>query len=73
MRVRITKSGHTCGSTTGELRSMMESGVYESAPDVVSLEILGLDEPTATGFVALESLVGSAMVASSANHAEEAR
>jgi Fe-S cluster biogenesis protein NfuA len=71
--VRVNKSGHSCGSNTGELRSMVESGVYELAPDVASLEILGLEEPTATGFVALESLVGTTMAASSAHHAEEAR
>jgi Fe-S cluster biogenesis protein NfuA len=73
VRVRINKSGHSCGSTTGELRSMVESGVYEFAPDVVSLEILGLDEATATGFVALESLVGTAIAASSSHQAKEAR
>ena len=36
----------------------MEEGVYELAPDVASLEILGLEEPLESGFVALESLLG---------------
>ena len=40
---------------------MVESGIYELAPDVTSLEILGLEEPSASGFVALESLLGPAM------------
>lgn len=72
-RVRINKTGHICGSTTGELRSMVESGIYEFAPDVGSLEILGLDEPAATGFVALESLVGTAMTGSLSHQAEDSR
>ena len=59
VRVRVTKSGHGCGSSTGELRTLIENGVYELAPDVTSLEILGLEEQSSTGFVALESLVGS--------------
>ena len=40
------------------IQAMVEDGVYELAPDVVSLEILGLEEPPAAGFVALESLLG---------------
>jgi hypothetical protein len=32
--------------------------MYEFAPDVISLEILGLEEPTPVGFVTLESLLG---------------
>jgi hypothetical protein len=47
-----------------ELRALVENGIYELAPDVTSLEILGLEEPSATGFVALESLLGPAMTES---------
>lgn len=67
VQVRINKSGHTCGSSTVELRSLVESGMFEFAPDVASLEILGLEEPSPTGFVALESLVGHA-ISSSSSH-----
>ncbi len=57
VRVRLTKSGHGCGSSTNELRGLVENGLYEIAPDIISLEILGLEEPSSTGFVALDSLL----------------
>jgi len=60
VRVQITKGGHNCGSSTRELESIVENGLYEVAPDVASLEILGLEEPSSTGFVALETLAGVA-------------
>ena len=70
VRVQLAKGGHSCGSSTHELRAMVENGIYEWAPDVASLEILGLDEPTSTGFVALETLVaGPAGI----GHAERVR
>lgn len=68
VRVRVTRSGHSCGSSTGELRALIENGVYELAPDVSSLEILGLEEQSSTGFVALDSLVGSGVSHSSGRH-----
>ena len=58
VQVQLTTTGHSCGSSSKDLRAIVEDGVYEFAPDVVSLEILGLEEPSASGFVALESLVG---------------
>ena len=67
VRVQVTKSGHNCGSSTGELRSVIENGLYELAPDVTTLEILGLEEKPATGFVAIESLVGAAAAARSSH------
>jgi hypothetical protein len=63
VRVRVTKDGHSCGSSTNELRSVVENGVYELAPDVTSLDISGMEEPSATGFVALESLLGHTLAA----------
>lgn len=63
VRVRVIKGGHSCGSSTNELRSVVENGMYELAPDVTSLEISGLEEPPSTGFVALESLVGHTLAA----------
>ena len=59
IRVLVAKGGHSCGSSTQDLRALVENGIYELAPDAVSLEIIGLEEPPATGFVALESLAGS--------------
>lgn len=58
VQVRLATSRHTCGSSTKDLRSIVEDGMYEFAPDVTSLEILGLEEPTPVGFVTLESLLG---------------
>jgi Fe-S cluster biogenesis protein NfuA len=60
VRVRLIKGGHSCGSSTRELRTIVENGVYDLAPDVASLEILGLEEPSSTGFVALETLKAGA-------------
>jgi hypothetical protein len=57
VRLLLTRSGHSCGSSAKELRAIVESGIYESAPDVTALEILGLEESSPGGFVALESLL----------------
>ncbi len=64
-RVRVSKGGHSCGSSSSELRSVVENGIFELAPDVASLEISGLEEASATGFVALESLLGHTLAAAS--------
>ena len=58
VQLRVTTTGHSCGSSTKDVRAILEDGVYEFAPDVTALEILGLEEPGASGFVALESLLG---------------
>ncbi len=57
-QVRVNKVGHSCGSSAKDIKAMVEEGVYELAPDVVSLEILGLEEAPHSGFVALQSLLG---------------
>jgi len=56
--IRLAAAGHSCGSSSNDLRSIVEDCVYELAPDITSLEILGLEAPTG-GFVALESLLGN--------------
>ncbi|HEY1499245.1 MAG TPA: hypothetical protein VGF88_06690 [Acidobacteriaceae bacterium] len=63
VQVRLAIAGHGCGSSTGDLRAIVEEGVYELAPDITSLEILGLEEPTPTGFVSLGSLMGQHLAA----------
>lgn len=63
VQVRLTTTGHSCGSSSKDLRAIVEDCVYEMAPDVVSLEILGLEEPSPTGFVTLESLLSHSLVA----------
>ena len=67
VRLALTRNGHSCGSSAKEVQSIVESGIYELAPDVKALEILGLEEPAASGFVALESLTGVHAGASSAD------
>jgi Fe-S cluster biogenesis protein NfuA len=67
VQIRVTTSGHGCGTSTKDMRAIVEEGVYELAPDVASLEILGLEDPSANGFVALESLMGHSLVAAANN------
>jgi Fe-S cluster biogenesis protein NfuA len=68
VRVQVTKSGHSCGSSADEVQTMVENGLYELAPDIASLEVVGLEEQVSSGFVALESLLAPALVASSSGH-----
>jgi hypothetical protein len=62
VRVRVESSGHACGSTIQNVRAMVEEGVYEYAPDVTSLVVLGLEDPPSSGFVTLESLAAPRVV-----------
>lgn len=57
IRLRAAINGHVCGSTTTTVRSALEEAMYEAAPDLISLSIEGLDEPAASGFVGLETLM----------------
>jgi len=66
-QVRLTTTGHSCGSSSKDLQAIVEDCVYEFAPDVISLEILGLEEPSPVGFVALESLLRQSLVAVAPN------
>lgn len=65
VHVHVT-TGHSCGSSKKDVKAIVEEGVYEFAPDVTSLDILGLEEPSPSGFVALESLVSHSLVGSTA-------
>lgn len=62
VQVRLATSGHGRGSSTRDLRSIVEDAMYEAAPDLASLTILGLEEQTPAGFVSLESLLGQNLV-----------
>ena len=74
LQVQLTTTGHSCGSSSKDLKAIVEDGVFEFAPDVASLEILGLEEPSPSGFVALESLLGrSAIVTAPQEHLLQAR
>lgn len=60
VRVRVTPSAHACGSTTNTLRTSVEEAIYEAAPEVGSLVVEGLEGKAASGFVALDTLLGDA-------------
>jgi hypothetical protein len=56
VQLRLHTSSPVHGSSAKNLRTIVEEGIYEQAPDAVSLTILGLEEE-ASGFVPLESLL----------------
>jgi Fe-S cluster biogenesis protein NfuA len=59
VRLRVQLSGHLCGSTGRNLKKMVEDALYEAAPDVVVLEVEGLEESAGSpGFVPLDKLGG---------------
>ena len=57
VQLRLHTSGHACGSTVKDLRSIVEGGIYDLAPDLASLTILGPEDEASSGFVPLESLL----------------
>jgi Fe-S cluster biogenesis protein NfuA len=58
VELKLRGPEHSCGSTTSQLRSVLEECVYELAPDVTSLTILSPESET-SGFVALEALLAN--------------
>lgn len=60
VRLRVQTGEHTCGSTAKTVQATLEGAIYDAAPDIVSLTIEGLDGKAASGFVALDKLIGSA-------------
>jgi Fe-S cluster biogenesis protein NfuA len=64
VEVRVTVGGHSCGSSFNDIRAIVEESVFELAPDINSLRVIGLEEPSNSGFVALESLIGHRLVVS---------
>ena len=58
IRVRVEAGSHTCGSTGKTVQATLEAAIYDAAPDLASLVIEGLEEKPASGFVALDKLVG---------------
>ena len=58
--VRVTLQGHACGSTSQNVRALVEEAVYEAAPDMTSLIVEGLDDPKPSGFVAMDALMATA-------------
>lgn len=60
VRVQVKIDQHACGSTARTVQAMIEDAIYEAAPDLKSIVIDGLEKPSASGFVALGALQGSA-------------
>lgn len=60
IRLRVETGSHTCGSTAKTVQAALEAALYDAAPDLTSLVIEGLDEKPASGFVALDKLMGGA-------------
>ncbi len=59
IRLRVETGSHTCGSTAKTVQATIEGAMYDAAPDLTSLVIEGLEEKPASGFVALDKLMGS--------------
>ena len=73
VQLRLHTSGHARGSTIKDLRSIVEGGIYDLAPDLASLTILGPEEESSSGFVPLESLLKHSLAAHAfAAHGAEA-
>ncbi len=60
IRLRVETGSHTCSSTAKTVQETLEGAMYDAAPDLSSLLIEGLEEKPASGFVALDKLMGSA-------------
>ena len=59
IRLRVESGSHTCGSTAKTVQATLEGAMYDAAPDLTSLVIEGFEEKAASGFVALDKLMGS--------------
>jgi Fe-S cluster biogenesis protein NfuA len=62
IRLRVETGSHTCGSTAKTAQSALEGAIYDAAPDLTSLVIEGFEEKSATGFVALDKLMGAPQI-----------
>ena len=58
IQLRVETGSRTCGSTAKTLQATLEGAMYDAAPDLISLAIEGFEEKPASGFVALDKLIG---------------
>ncbi|MGI9070930.1 MAG: hypothetical protein ACR2JB_06305 [Bryobacteraceae bacterium] len=56
VELKIDMNGHTCGSTTAELQSILRGALFEAAPDATEIIIEPAQSESASAFVPLESL-----------------
>jgi Fe-S cluster biogenesis protein NfuA len=59
IRLRVESGSHTCGSTAKTVQATLEGAMYDAAPDLISLVVEGLEEKPASGFIALDKLMGA--------------
>ena len=59
IQLRVETGSHTCGSTAKTVQATLEGAIYDAAPDLASLVIEGFEEKPASGFVALDKLMGA--------------
>jgi Fe-S cluster biogenesis protein NfuA len=63
VQIRLDTTGHSCGSTTKNLKAIVEESIYDEAPDLTSLSVLVPDEQGASGFVSVGALLNSPAIA----------
>jgi hypothetical protein len=56
VEIRLTQTGHACGSTGNTARSIIEETIDDLAPDILALKIIGPADK-APGFVPADSLI----------------
>ncbi len=59
VKLCMTLDKHGCGSSAESFRVAAEEALYATAPDMTSLAVEGLEAPPASGFFALEKLIGA--------------
>jgi Fe-S cluster biogenesis protein NfuA len=59
VRLRVGVGEHSCGSTAKTVKAIVEQAIYDAAPDIASLTIEGADGKAASGFLALDALLGA--------------
>jgi NifU-like domain len=67
IQLRLHTSGHACGSTTKNLKLIVEESIYDQAPDLSSLSILASDDEGSSGFVPVGNLLHSPATAHAVN------
>jgi hypothetical protein len=60
VRLRVTWADKAVRMKSKDVRAIVENAVLECAPDVSTIEIIGLEVQHSSGFVALESLLAPA-------------
>lgn len=56
VQLKIDTNGHNCGSTMGELQSIVRGALFEVAPDAAEITIEPTHSESASSFVPLDSL-----------------